>query len=65
MLEGEVIRPAGIDSSDEELSSEEEDNNAVTSEGAFYDPMLDANGKRIGERCQNPVFNCVAVLCWR
>ena len=29
VLEGEVIRPAGIDSSDEELSSEEEDNNAV------------------------------------
>ena len=28
VLEGEVIRPAGMDSSDEELSSEEEDNDA-------------------------------------
>ena len=29
----------------------------VTSEGGFYDPILDANGKQIGERYQSPVFN--------
>ncbi len=29
----------------------------ITAEGGFYDPILDINGKQIGERFQNPVFN--------
>ena len=29
----------------------------ITSEGGFYDPILDANGMQIGERFQNPVYN--------
>jgi len=55
VLEGEIVRPAGVDSSDEELSSEEEDNDGGGGKKPRKIPLPEdyAEAKKKNEKAKN------------